>query len=222
MKKQIRLSALFIGCLAFTLSGQSDAGVWTSVEVEKRFSQAFSMQLNQELRFNENVTQLGAFFTELGLGYRFNKKFRMAAAYRFVNQREMAEFYSQRHRFYVNAAYRQKIGLIQLTGRLQYQQQYKDAGTLLNFYDPVDYLRTKVSLKLNTERKTEPYISAEVFSPLAATGIQPIDKIRYTFGIDFHVNPRSTIDLFYHIQKEQNRNSIKMDFLSGISFRYRL
>ena len=55
------------------MAQEKDFGLWTTVNLEKKFSKKFSGTLTQEFRFNENVSQLDNAFTNLSADYNFSK-----------------------------------------------------------------------------------------------------------------------------------------------------
>ncbi|PKP22998.1 MAG: hypothetical protein CVU05_01475 [Bacteroidetes bacterium HGW-Bacteroidetes-21] len=219
-----RLWPLYILVLfAFTgLHAQvNDAGLWASVNIEKKLTQAWSLNLSEELRLYENYTELGTVITDFGLNYKFNKNFRISGNYRFVNKREVADYYSSRHRFYIDLTIREKVKPLVFTGRVRMQHQYEDVFTSENGYIPENYIRTKATCKLDLDKVYSPYISGEIYNPLFSGTATYIDKVRYSAGIDYSLNNASSLDVFYMIQSEYNTKNLRKDFVLGLGYSFK-
>ena len=91
------------------LKGQvKDAGLWTTVSFEAKLGRKLSLDISQEFRFNENITELGTAYTDAGLTYKLNKHFQIAANYRYTQKRTIENYYSFRHRIYIDIKYEKK------------------------------------------------------------------------------------------------------------------
>jgi len=198
------------------LAQVNDAGLWLSGNVEKQFSQSFSMSLSEELRLMENVSEASTVFTDLGLEYRLNKHFRIAGHYRFINDRRLDNTYRQNNRLYLDLSYRRKFKPVSITLRERIQSEYTgfNTGEEVN---PEIYLRTKAVFKLDLDRKITPYYFLELFHPLSPGSNRIIDKIRNCAGFEYSFNARHSIDLNYMLQcryKKEREN----DYIVGAGY----
>src|SRR5690242_7006029 len=80
---------------------QNDFGVWGSIAVKHKFSQKLSATVEEQLRMNQNATAVAQYFTDASLEYSLSKKFKVAVAYRFINNYKQT-YYSKRHRVYAD------------------------------------------------------------------------------------------------------------------------
>jgi len=216
--------AFFAGILfCVPLKAQlKDAGLWTSVSLEVKVAKKLAAGISQEFRFNENISELGAAFTDLGLGYKINKHFQVSANYRFIQRRRLDDYYSFRHRFYVDIKYSRKVKPFEFSWRGRFQDQYSDIGRADDGGVPEYYLRNKLSAKLDTDKDYTPYISIELFSLLNYPRNNPIDAMRSTAGIEYAFTKHHKIDLYYMIQKDLNIGRPRTDFVIGIGYSYKL
>jgi len=92
--------AFVIGLLfCFPAIGQQkDAGLWTSVNFEAKVVKKLTATISEEVRFNENITEVGAIFTDVGVEYKLNKHFQVALDYRYIKKRLVDDFYITRPR----------------------------------------------------------------------------------------------------------------------------
>ena len=184
------------------LAQVNDAGLWASVNLEKKFSKKFSIHFSEELRFNENISELGLFFSELTGEYQFSKMVSISGGYRFIQRRRLDDSYSIRHRYLVNLNIKKKFGQVGTNFRLRYQSQYADVESSPDGKVPDNYLRPKLTLKYDLNKKYTPYISGEMFVDLNRPDGILFDNYRVEAGVDYEISKRSSIDLGYLISKE--------------------
>ena len=216
---------VFTFCMLWgvVLKGQvKDAGLWTSVNLEVKLVKKLSFNLSEELRFNENITELGAAFTDAGLSYKLNKHFQFGASYRFIQRHRMDDYYSFRHRFYLDAKYSHKLKPFEVSLRTRLQNQVEDIGRDDDGGMPIYYLRNKLNASLNTKKAYSPYVSLELFSPLNYPREVALDGIRATAGVEYEFTKHHKVDAFYMIQKELNVERQVTDFVIGIGYYYKL
>lgn len=205
------------------LKGQvRDAGLWTSASFEVKVAKKLTACIAQELRFNENISELGTAFTEAGLGYKLNKHFQLAVNYRYIQKRRTDNYYSFRHKFYVDVKYEKKIKPFQIQFRSRLQDEYDDIGRASDGGIPICYSRNKLSISWNLNKLFSPYISVELFSPLNYPRTKVFDNIRTMAGVDYEISKHQKIDLFYMIQKEVNVSNPGTDFIVGLGYAYKL
>jgi len=212
-------------CFVFLVNIQTnyaqynDAGMWFSINAEKKITPVFSFTLSEEGRFNENISELGTFFTDAGLSYKIGKLFKVSINYRFTNKRQVNDFYSKRHRYYVDLSIRKKFKPIILSFRTRFQSQYTDMFSSSTGLMPSYYSRNKLTLKFDLDKKYTPYISTELFSPLNnQDGGILIDNARYTAGIEYAFNRMHSLDIFYLIQRECNVKNPETDYIIGLGY----
>lgn len=209
---------LFKSILSF--AQVKDAGLWASIELEKKINQKIAFQLSENIRWNENITEIGTSFTEVGADYRLLKNLKFGVTYRFSQKKQVDDFYSLRHRYAFNASYKLKIKKININVRAQLQSRYKNIHTDENGKIPNNYLRYKVTLKYNLERRYTPFISTECWNQLNNIKGNQIDKIRYQIGVEYEINKFSSLTLSYIINQEINVNNPWTSYITNITYNY--
>jgi len=227
IKKVVRwlsLNACMLGIVFYTpLKAQvNDAGLWTSVSLEVKVVKKLKANVSQELRFNENITELGAAFTDIGLQYKVSKCWQISANYRFIQRRRIDDYYSFRHRFYVDAKYEKEVNHLGLIWRGRIQDQYSDIGRAADGGIPEYYLRNKFTLKWNTKKTITPYLATELFSKLDYPHTDFIDGLRAAAGIEYAFTKHHKMDVYYMLQKELYTSKPQTDFIIGIGYLYKL
>lgn len=212
------LSLTFFICVSghCSFAQEKDAGLWTSISVEKKFTQKFSANISEELRFNQNISILGSFFTDAGITFRLNDAFRIAANYRFINRHRLDGSYSKRHRYYFDLSWRKKINRITPVARLRFQSQYTDMYSSPDGFIPEYYLRPKFSLRYNMKGKWNPYIGCELFYGIP----KELDNARYTLGAERSINKKVSLDIFFLHQREFNVRNPIYDYIWGFTISY--
>jgi len=199
-----------------------DAGLWTSVNFEAKVVKKLTATISEEVRFNENITEVGTIFTDVGLAYKLNKHFQFSLNYRFTQRRTVEDYYSMRHRIYIDIKYEKKINPIQIQFRTRLQDQCADVGRDSDGGVPEYYLRNKLSLKWDLDKPYKPYLSVETFSPLNYPRYSAFDGIRTTAGVEYDFSKHNKIDAYYMIQKELSVSMPQTLFVLGIGYFYKL
>lgn len=200
-------------------SQATDIGLWTGVGVEKKINKSFSVNLNTQLRFTDNISIMRAFLGELGVSYKINKHWEVTGYYRYIGRRKKNDegtgyYYRPYHRFYADVAYDHKIWKFKFDYRLRYQNQFKDDTSTDGLEADKSYLRNKFEFSYPNKSRFTPYISTDLFYQLG-TGF---DQMRNKAGIEIALNKHNKIDISgftdYQLQgKQENR------FLLGVGYK---
>jgi hypothetical protein len=212
------LLLLFI-CLGFRSSGQvNDAGMWLDLNLEKKITPVLSACFTEEIRLNENITEVGLLYSDLGLSYKFGNKFKLGANYRFTKKKRLDDTYQNFHSWYFDASYREKLKPVNMILRLRYQSKYTESFTWEDGVVAKSHIRTKLTLKYDLNEKFEPYAYGEAFFRLNDPVYYPFDQLRLCAGVEYTFNRMHKIDLYYLICKEYNVKHPETDFVIGVSY----
>ena len=208
--------------LATGVSGQyRDAGLWINATLEKKIVKDLDLVLTEELRLNENITEAGAFFTEVGLDYRLYKRLKAGIYYRYINRRNVNDTYRQSHRFFLELAYRPRIERFEIGYRIRFQAQFTDINRQPEGTIPEWYMRHKLQLAYNTKSRFDPYISGELWfnlDPLRAE----IENLRLTLGIETRITKVHSIDFGYIFQRQYEAMPDEEDYILFIGYKVSL
>lgn len=219
-KIKIVLAFLMLLFNVSVFSQNNDMQLWTNISLEKKLTKTFSFNFTEEVRFNENISEVGQFFSDIGGTYKISKAWRISANYRFTNKRQVDNSYSKRHRYYFDLSFKKKFNLIVFSFRTRFQSQYADIYSSNDGTVPSYYSRNKLSLKLDLNKKYSPYLSAEMFYQLNNPDGNKIDNMRYSGGLEYEFNKRMGVDLYYMIQQEYNVKNPERDFVVGVGYKY--
>jgi hypothetical protein len=199
-----RILAIVCFMAVLTLHAQvNDAGLWTNITIEKKIIKDLDVVLTEEVRMYENITEVGSFFTDIGVEYSIYKGLRAGLFYRYINKRQLDNSYSQNHRFYADVAYKQKIKRFDISYRVRYQVQYKGYNTSETGHVPEWYFRQKIHFGYNTKSRFDPYMDAELWYFLNPEWSR-FDNIRISAGVVTRITKHQSLDIGYIINKEFN------------------
>ena len=223
MNKYKHIIILFIVYVSIGIKGFSqvnDAGMWISLNLEKKVLPGFSLHLSDELRLNENISEAGTHFTEFGGEYRFTRNISGGAYYRFIQKRRVDDSYSKRHRYYVELNYRQKIGKVNIALRERFQSQYNDIFSREKGKIPEDYLRSRLAVKTKIYKATQAFINGEVYYQLSNSQGNELDQLRFSAGLEYNLKRYGGLEAFYMINKEIHVNDPLTEYIIGLGYSY--
>ena len=196
----------------------NDAQLWLSANLEKKVTSALSIDFTQEIRMDENITEVGTIYSDLGVSYRFLQKFKVGISYRFTLKKRLDDTYKQFHSWYAEGSYREKIKPIALVFRLRYQSRYAEAFSSEKAGIPKNHLRTKITVKYDLQKKFEPYAYAETYFRTGVPASVSFDQLRICAGIEYTFNRKHMVDLHYLFCREYNAANPETDYVIGIGY----
>lgn len=166
------------------------------------------------------MSEVEQFFTDVGADYEFLPSLKVSLSYRLTSKNRLT-YYSTRHRYYMDIAYKHKFKPITFALRQRIQSQVEAVNSSENGKIPEWYTRTKLTAKLDLDKKYTPYVATEFYYILDNLKEEDhvFDKARYELGIDYDFNRQSSLNLFYLIQCDLLENKTR-DFISGIGYTY--
>ena len=196
----------------------SDLELWTSIGISKKINEHWTITLEEEFRFTNDISRLDMFFTDLGLKYKFNKHFSAGINYRFYQNKNKEEVFQTQHRLSADFKYKQKINRFTLAYRLRFQNKDEDFFTTEsgnNLYN----LRNRLSVDYNINNfKLDPFFDVELFRRFENGNDSYFNKIRWTLGIEYPITKKSDVKLFYRIDNELNQTYNEDTYIIGLGY----
>ena len=203
----------------FSFAQQKDAVLWVSLNVEKKFNKHFSGTFFNQYILNQNLNELGLYFFDVGVNYKYNNNFSASANYRFSNSRNLDNFYEQRQMIYADVAYAKGFGKFGLNARTRLQRQYySGVFNSESFRVPKNYSRNKLTLRYRYNWYWSAYLAEEIFYRMDKS---EISAWRTSAGIYYQFNLKNKVEISYAIQQQDNVENPRTDFISGINYYYR-
>ena len=189
---------------------QQDFNFWSSAALEYNISKKFRLNLEQQLRIDDNIG-FSSTFTQLGVRYRLHRFIRFGADYRFVVRDGR-----NRHRISGDLffRYRKKKFPLRFNYRMRFQRTYR-------FNNPRNFLRNKLAISYNLSRLIDPFIAGELYYRIRNKPNE-FQKYRLDFGLDWRLSKKSDLSTFYRLQNEINVNNPALDHVIGMGYSYTL
>lgn len=204
----------------YSIAQEKDAGLWVSVTAEKKVSSFLDVELSQEFRFYENITELGSAFSEASFQYKIFRKFRVSADYRFIQSRRLDDTYRLRHRYAFSLTYIYDINRFSFRIREKFQSRYTEVYASDDGKIPKNILRTRLMIAYDLKKRYEPFVAGEVYYQLNNPEGNELDKIRYRIGVDYELNKYHSLSIGYLIDQETHQNNPLTDYVFDIGYKF--
>ncbi len=194
-------------------AAQSDAQLWLSAGVRFRVHRAVHLDLEQGLRFDENMSHLGRVLPEVGLSVRPTDWLRLSAGYRFtwVNDNNP----DGRHRVQLDARASGELGRFEWVYRLRYQAGLREGRTTRHA------LRSLIEAGVDTGTPVTPVASTEIFTSMGHGEGVELYAWRGTVGLDIE-HERHNLSLFYRLEIPIRDPGEPTLHILGLGYRYDL
>jgi len=202
----------------------NDAGMWATLSIQHPLTKKINFVLDQELRLRENYQRINLFYTNIGIDYKFNKYLKISPTYRAIQKKRLDGTYSYRHRLMLDVSLKKKFNKISVGERIRYQAEVQDLYTSKKGKLVEQYLRFKTDVKYSINDRITPYISCELrYQIHAPRGDGPLydkgfHRIRNVLGIEYEINKKNSINLYYLIQSEFDISTPESIYILGIAY----
>ena len=193
---------LYIVCYLLSLLtqylyGANDHQSWTKVSLEKKIPYSLKLKLSQGLRLKDQLSTFNQTFFEASLSYKDSNGLRINIPYRYTIFENKIK-----HRLSFGASYQYSFKPVSLKYRMKYYRLYENGEPIGEDSEALgDLIRSKFTIKYKSGKKTNPYISGELFH-LLNTNNNPLNEYRASFGIEIDLPRKNSINFFYIFKKE--------------------
>lgn len=201
--------------------GQVDVRALGSFNVEKRLDRSWSLTGFVAGIANYDLHELGFAFGDLGVKYRLRKGISLNANYRYMERRNLENFYDVRQSIYCDLDLSEGIGRWSITSTVRAQRLHY-VKLFDGYRPPLSYLRVRVGLRYRVNYYWQPLIEGEVFQPLDHPTRRSVDQFRVMAGIGHTFNERWKVELYEQWQQQVNRPARDTYFLAAMNWYYRL
>ena len=194
MKKLLVFAALLLPLAAF---GQAQFAGRASVEADAKIFKGFHVTAEEEIRVDDGFSSLGSVRTGLGVSYKPNKYFKVAAVYTLINpyKQSWQAFNAPRHRLYGDITGFYRLGDFQLflKERLQFTHRTGDYNAY-QINPNALALKSRLGFKYKGIKDFEPGLSFEVRTALN----DPWGTIDETKGLQTKKSGDRAGDTYYY------------------------
>ena len=178
----VRLLLIFL-LLPFVATAQTqqnsdaEAGARLAVSVDKKITKGLHVALEEELRFDNNLSSFNRFQTTLSVSYKVLPFLKLGMGYSLINRYDSYEgaFKNPRHRFYLEAKGTCHLGDWQFSLRERIQATHR-TGSFNPYQNTANSwaLKSRLKVAYNGLRRFTPYASAEMRLRLNAPVINAV------------------------------------------------
>ena len=152
--KLLAFGLFFLPTLA---QAEVDDKLWLKAGLRAKPVKGVKLEFTQHLRYDTNITRQKSVMPELEVAYRPISWLQLATAYRYVSERGKSGDFEPAHRFTVLSEVDPELGPVELSYRLQYQEEHDSQSF-------VAAIRNKLGLKLDTDTRYTPLLTFELFT----------------------------------------------------------
>jgi len=217
VRRLLWLGLVTMGLLAFDgatpslARADNETQLWLSAQLRLRFTREVHLDIEQNLRFDDDVSHLGRVMPEAALGVRLTGWLRLSVGYRYawVNDNNP----DSRHRLHGEARFGDSVGHFRWVTRVRYQATLRDGR------DTRHTLRGLFGVGIPNSSPVMPYLSMELFTDIDAYYGFSNRAWRGTAGIEIETR-RHTLDLYYRLEIPMNDDRDPTLHIIGLSYGY--
>jgi hypothetical protein len=233
MKHCLMLLIWLTGLKGFTQNYYNDAQLWFNFYLEKKLSKRFDIHLNQQDRWNQNITQYNLGYADVGLTIRLSKNVKILADYVYSEKRKKLIYFRPYHQFYIALSLKKDIRRWRFIYRNMVQVQYNDPFGSKTGYIPFYRDRNKFTIKYELTKRIDLYTATEFYIPLNLPNrLFYVDRIRYFIGTFITTFKHQQLEFYFMDQQQLQNNTwftqrkrypnipLKNFFVYGIGYSY--
>jgi hypothetical protein len=206
-----------------------DAEVRAHFNLETKLTRKWSLHLDQQYRFGNNVSQLTRGSADLGLGYKVNRHIRLVADYRYMQSWKNAGYYATRHWYSGAVVLRTGIDRWKFIYRNLVQFRNGDVNSDERYQTKI-YDRNRLSVRYEATKRWTFYTSHEAYVPLNNPQTKGIDRTRHSGGTLFNTFKNQQLEFYFMFQQEWQKGGwwdqsdkypnpyFNRDFIYGIGY----
>lgn len=198
-----------------------DLQLWSGAKIQKTFAKDWTLSLEEEIRFKQNISEINNFFTEFGLRYRINKNFALAAAYRYTRDKKRDDSYETLSRYNLDLRYKGKIKFLSIYYRLRYQKEVEGFNLLDMDALYIKHVRNRITIRYNDFNTLEPYVSAEIFQAFTPYQSPRFDYYRIVGGIRYEPGNFGEFKVAWGFNRELSSSQPAMVYMFTVNYTYK-
>jgi len=227
MKTPLRLlnlsAFIFLMPIFFPLFAQdADNGLWTSVDIKKKFKYGLALSLSEEYKMKDNFSSTDKLESTIDLSWKPFSFLKGGVAYCRIDKYQQNNSWELRNRYIVYLMGTYELGRFNLSLKEKFQQTNR-VGVVANVNksNPTNVIRSKFELDYNMKKSPfTPYASIEVFYSLnEPDGIQNpaatkmVTEIRNAIGVEYSILKNLAVDAgyLYCIENGWNKDALGND-----------
>lgn len=205
------LVCFFLFLTVPSIAQDADNELWTGAAFRFDITKKIRLELENEVRFNNNISTIKTYFPELGIRYELLKMIDIKFQYRYVYRPSK----NDRNRIALDVTYswEKKKFPIEISNRLRFTDTKEN-----NSLDKFTFLRDRIKLDYNLSKLADPFADVEIFYRFNMKN--EFRAYRFKFGIEWRIAKDLDLDTFYGRENEFNVTSPSKDNIYGIKLTF--
>lgn len=198
---------------------KQDFSMWGWVQLEKKFSKKQYVELQYQIRFDQNVSQFNRSTIYFIYGNNFRKHFNLELLY------QLNENYKRdQHTFYAGITYKHSIlPHLSLAVRTAVQSTRNYFTGDVYADKPYTEWRTRMRLTYNVYKPFDVSLSAEPYLLFKSDREPYLSRIRYVVQLSYKYNHLQKLTLFYLVQPDViSYGTPKTNYVLGLAYHFTL
>lgn len=205
MSVRYSLMLLSLGVLCTSLNAQeSDFEVWLKAGAKYKISDRWSLDLEEQIRFDDDANALKNYHTELGIKFELNKLLDLLLATRYITRndnRGNRQGFEDHFRYQVGLAAKHDIDRFELKHRLLYQHRNEVGLSEADGDVSRRYFRWRSGFTYKIKDwKYDPQFNAEYFLGMNRDEAGIENSIRFTIGTERKYKKVGEFGIFYRYE----------------------
>ena len=201
---------------ASVFAQDKDFGIWYGISASHKLNKKLELNLAMDVRTFRNAARVDEVFIEGGLAYDVNKYLAAEGSYRLSKSIEDNNSYYFRHKFFLDLKGNMPAGNFSFSARVRFQTRTKTY--LQDKQDEHPDYTGRIKLKVVYKTPVfpiNPFVYAESFTPMFSDKNRPVEKIRYSAGMELKIAKKQALDLEYILQRDYLPHISDMNIISA-------
>lgn len=208
----ITLFLSFAVAVSVVAQRKTDHELWTGAKLEYKLSKKVKLELEEQVRLNDNMSTTKVFFVEPGIRYKFNKFIDFKFKYRF------SDFHQSRNENRMTMDIRFEYDIPKNPIDLKYRFRFQDSKVTYT-EQKINYTRHEWTADINLTKWMDPYVSYEIFYLQQKKEIR---THRYSLGLQWKLGKDLDFTTFYVMDYQVNVKKPDTQHIFGGTFSYSL
>ena len=204
-------SILLISAAGF---GQiSDNQLWTGATLKFRINKKLRFDMEEQVRFNNDISRLNITFTEASILYDLTKRISIKGNFRYIYD----PYSHNSYRYSGDLAYdwSKKRCPFSFKYRLRFQRHIEE-----HTRESESYFRNKFSADYNLSKLVDPYVAYESYFKL--NYINQFTVNRYIVGLEWRIFKKLDLETFFMYEDEFGEKNPEINKIFGVGLSYDL
>ena len=208
--KPFFFAAIFLINVPLLFAQSNDWGLWTSVDVDKKLSKKWDLNVTTQYRWKDNISVTDQIRGSVDASYRTGKYVKLAAGYEMISKyKAKRDIFVYRNRFRAQAtgSYKYDRFTVDWRPRVQLTLLGKNETDSKTSEDDNGkwVLRNRFGLKYDIKKTPlKPYVNFEMFHYLFGNLEYSYYRNRFSVGTDYKINKQHSLELGYKRESEIN------------------